>query len=69
MRIKKCEICGKTFETNRPNKKYCSFTCKEAGEKLWRLKWQDKNPEYQKLYQRAYRERKRLESEGPRTTD
>ena len=69
MRIKKCEICGKIFETNRPNKKYCSFTCKEAGEKLWRLKWQDKNPEYQKLYQRAYRERKRLESEGLRTTD
>lgn len=66
MKTIKCAICGRQFETNRPNKKFCSFTCREAGEKLWRMQWEEKNPDYNKNYQRKYRERKRLE--GYRTT-
>ena len=42
----KCPICGREFETNRPNKKYCCFSCKEAGRRLKRLQWEDKNPGY-----------------------
>ncbi len=64
MKTVKCPICGREFTTNRPNKKFCGYSCKEAGEKLWRMKWNDNNPEYQKLYQRKYREKKRLEDRG-----
>lgn len=54
---KKCIICGRNFETNKPNKKYCSFTCKEAGRLLQRMKWEDANPQYNTEYMRKYRER------------
>jgi endogenous inhibitor of DNA gyrase (YacG/DUF329 family) len=50
-----CPICGKQFETNRPNKKYCSFTCKEAGRQLRRMKWAADNPNYSAEYMRKYR--------------
>jgi len=50
-----CPICGAKFETSRPNKKYCSFTCKEAGAKLRRMKWEDKNPHYNTTYMQQYR--------------
>ena len=66
VKVVTCPICGRQFETNRPNKKFCSFTCREAGEKLWRMKWEEKNPGYNRNYQREYRERKRLE--GYKTT-
>lgn len=57
-RQKKCEICGAEFETSRPNKKYCSFTCKEAGQQIRRMKWKAKNIGYSTEYMRKYRERK-----------
>lgn len=50
-----CPICGAEFETNRPNKKYCSFTCKEAGHKLQRMNWEDRNPHYNAQYMKKYR--------------
>lgn len=50
-----CPICGTEFETNMPNKIYCSLTCKEANRILKRMKWKDSNPEYYKNYMRAYR--------------
>ena len=52
----KCPICGQVFVTSRPNKRYCSFVCREAGSKLRRLKWESKNPEYQKEYMRKRRQ-------------
>ena len=57
-RLKKCEICGAEFETNRPNKKYCSFTCKEAGQQIRRMKWKADNIGYNTEYMRKYRKRK-----------
>lgn len=56
MRIVKCPICGKKFETARPNKKYCSLICREAGKQLKRIYWENKNPNYNATY---YREHKR----------
>lgn len=50
-----CPICGAEFETSRPNKKYCSFTCKEAGRQLRRMKWEAENLGYSKNYMREYR--------------
>jgi len=50
-----CPICGNTFETGRPNKKYCSFTCKEAGRQLRRMKWEAANPHYNAEYMKKYR--------------
>ena len=50
-----CPICGAQFVTERPNKKYCSFSCKEAGRKLRRMKWNDENPNYNKNYMKQYR--------------
>lgn len=50
-----CPICGAEFETARPNKKYCSFTCKEAGRKLQRMKWEAANEGYSAAYMKKYR--------------
>lgn len=50
-----CPICGKQFETIKPNKKYCSFSCKEAGAKFRRMNWEDQNPNYNKDYMKEYR--------------
>lgn len=51
----KCLICGAEFETSRPNKKYCSFSCKEAGRQLQRMKWKEANPHYNAEYMKKYR--------------
>ena len=50
-----CPICGAQFETSRPNKKYCSFSCREAGRKLQRMKWDEANPHYSTDYMKKYR--------------
>lgn len=50
-----CPICGRIFETKKPNKKYCSFSCREAGRKLKRLQWEDENPTYNAEYMKEYR--------------
>lgn len=50
-----CPICGTAFETERPNKKYCSFSCKEAGLKLRRMKWELDNPGYNTEYMKKRR--------------
>lgn len=54
-KIVTCAICGAKFETSRPNKKYCSFSCREAGRQLQRMKWAAKNPDYNTEYMRQYR--------------
>jgi len=60
MRTAICPICGKEFETARPNKKYCSLICREAGKQLRRLYWKEENPTYNADY---YREHKKGKSE------
>lgn len=50
-----CPICGAKFETRRPNKKYCSFSCKEASVKLRRMRWDNQNPNYYREYMKQYR--------------
>ena len=57
-KLVKCAICGKNFMTALPNKKYCSFTCKEAGAKYNRMKWEDDNQGYNAAYMRKYRKEK-----------
>ncbi len=57
-KVVKCLICGKDFETSRPNKKYCSFSCKEAGRTLRRMKWDEQNPKYSTSYMQKYRAKK-----------
>lgn len=47
-----CPICMAEFETTKPNKKYCSFTCKEAGRLMLRAKWKAANPTYDRDYAR-----------------
>ena len=54
-KLVKCPICGAEFETSRPNKKYCSFSCKEAGRKLQRMKWEAANEGYNAAYMKKYR--------------
>lgn len=55
-KIVRCLICGTQFETSKPNKKYCSFSCKEAGRQLQRMKWKEENPHYNTEYMKKYRE-------------
>lgn len=57
IKIVTCPICGAEFETARPNKKYCSFSCKEAGRRLQRMKWEEQNPNYGAEYMKKYRSR------------
>lgn len=56
-KVVKCAICGNEFTTNKPNKKYCSFSCKEAGGKLRRIKWNVANPHYNAEYMQKYRKK------------
>lgn len=61
-KIVTCSICGAKFETSRPNKKFCSFSCKEAGRTLQRIKWSENHPQYSAEYMRAYRRRNALQA-------
>ncbi len=54
-KLKRCIICGREFETTKPNKKYCCFNCKEAGAIVRRMKWEEQNPKYIKNYMVKYR--------------
>lgn len=60
-----CPICGTKFETIKPNKRFCSYTCKEANIKMKRLQWKENNPgyynEYMKKYREAQKQKKRKE--------
>lgn len=61
MKIVLCPICGQIQKTNKPNKKYCCFACKEAGQKIVRSKWEARNAGYMTDYMKTYREEKRKE--------
>ena len=50
-----CPICGAEFQTTRPNKRYCSFICKEAARQLQRMTWNAAHPGYHTEYMRRYR--------------
>ena len=54
-KIVKCKMCGKEFKTVKPNKKYCSFVCKEAAITKRRLAWKNDNPNYYRDYFRKKR--------------
>lgn len=55
MRNIKCPICGRSFETARPNKKYCSLICREAGKQLKRIYWENENPNYNANYYQSHK--------------
>lgn len=61
LKTKKCLICGAEFQTNKPNKRYCSFICKEAGRQIQRLKWIENHPHYNTEYSRKYRKKKKCD--------
>lgn len=54
-----CKICGKTFLTELPNKKFCSYTCKIANDKMRRMIWEEEHKGYGARYMREYRRAKR----------
>ncbi len=56
-KVVKCAICGTEFTTSKPNKRYCSFSCKEAAARLRRMKWEDNNPAYNREYMKQYRKK------------
>ena len=64
MQKKTCPICGAEFQTQQKSKRYCSFTCREAGRILRRMKWERDNPDYYANYMRAYRKRRGNSNEG-----
>lgn len=59
MRTVNCPICGRSFETARPNKKYCSLVCREAGKQLKRICWEKKNPTYNHDYFQEHKKAKK----------
>ena len=52
-----CVMCGKSFDTEYPNKKYCSLVCKDAAIRKKRLVWKLNNPGYDTEYARKRREK------------
>lgn len=58
-RVVKCSLCYRQFTTERPRKKYCSATCKEAATRAKRILWKKNNPHYDRDYMREYRKRKK----------
>ena len=54
-RLIKCVICGTEFKSSRPRRKYCSFSCKEAGAIIRRKVWENNNPDYIRKYMQEYR--------------
>lgn len=54
LREKKCIICGKNFETEYPNKRYCSLVCKDAASRMREMKFKAENPDYYKEYMKNY---------------
>ena len=42
MREVKCQLCGKNFTTDAPNRKYCE-ECRDTGAKKSRKEWEIKN--------------------------
>lgn len=55
-----CPICGTTFETSRPNKKYCSYACRITGEKVRRMEWNENNRDYMAKYMKSYKKMRRI---------
>ena len=46
----KCLICGRLFQTESKNARYCSLSCAAEGRKRQRKTWEDKNPNYYRDY-------------------
>lgn len=62
MSMKKCKICGKSFQPMHPNSKFCSALCKALNTQNYSKKWHDKNKEYMTIYMRGYRAALKRES-------
>lgn len=58
-KLVQCPMCGATFETSKKNRKYCSLVCKDAGQRLQRLRWKLANMGYYTEYMKQYREQKK----------
>lgn len=58
-RTKTCPICGAEFDTAKPNKRYCSISCREAGGLAKRIRWEANNASYHAEYMRRYRAEKK----------
>ena len=46
MRIIKCACCGKEFQAQYPNQKYCGLECANEGRLQRRSEWLKSHPEY-----------------------
>lgn len=60
-----CHICGKEFETNGGNVKYCSMACKREGQRQCRKEWEARTGYREKQRQAAeeYRSEKARQAE------
>ena len=56
-----CPICGREFETNAPNRKYCGTDCAKIAQARRKKHWLDNNYEYNKMRQREYQRKYRRE--------
>ena len=59
-----CEVCGKEFETNIPNKKYCSVACRKKKDIEYHKLYREVNAENTKFMQAIYNFRARAQAKG-----
>lgn len=53
----KCDICGKEFNTNGKNIKYCCLECRAIGHNYTKRIWLDGKGNYMRDYMREYRKK------------
>lgn len=53
MRRINCKYCGRIFETEAPNAKYCCLGCKDKAKRQGRTLWESKHPFYNNEYFKA----------------
>ena len=51
---KKCPVCGKEFETENHQRKYCSVNCLSKHNKEYQKQYRKDNQKYLRIYQRNY---------------
>lgn len=63
-----CQICGKKFETDAPNTKYCSPECRDKGAHLRRKEWERTSGylDRQREKMQLYRENMTIEEKASR---
>lgn len=62
-----CKICNTEFKSTSPRPPvYCSDKCRKIGKNANHRAWEEKNPDYMRLYMRSYKSPSQIRAEKER---